>query len=147
MNRYCTHATATDLNRRLHPLAIPPPHHTSNHKAPSYIPTSENVSGQQIVYFEELRFTEQGKLVERLKEQEKDSVSNDISSTSFHKLSIICHNECDKLELKPTLRGNSRHPSKIYRGKVVSSLLCIICFVNKGFHKKLLGTVSLISLL
>ncbi|KAL4580779.1 hypothetical protein LXL04_016981 [Taraxacum kok-saghyz] len=25
MNRYCTHATATDLNRRLHPLAIPPP--------------------------------------------------------------------------------------------------------------------------
>ncbi|KAL4554766.1 hypothetical protein LXL04_037370 [Taraxacum kok-saghyz] len=25
MNRYCTHATATDLNRRLHPLSIPPP--------------------------------------------------------------------------------------------------------------------------
>ncbi|KAL4562277.1 hypothetical protein LXL04_034476 [Taraxacum kok-saghyz] len=25
MYRYCTHATATDLNRRLHPLAIPPP--------------------------------------------------------------------------------------------------------------------------
>ena len=52
-----------------------------------------------ISFLQELRFTEQGKLVDRLKEQEKESVSNDISSTSFHKLSVICHNECDKLQV------------------------------------------------